>query len=211
MTERVLKCIGDTCTFVKENLPEIVGTTAAVAMDVASLDFKSAILKGTGTIANVKDQLGKLQKEIEVTKVVIGRITRTIKSLKRRKYTVCNLEELETAVTYAQSLVESFDIENNAKHRNAAESYEQFIGPASTTSALTTTKNATNRAMKTMYFEWYRDEISRIMMLITTLLNSLNLEVNALLINVHITQAEPDKQKRKRLLNDLKNACSSGA
>jgi hypothetical protein len=209
MAERILKCIGNTCTFVKDNLPELVGTSAAVAMDVASLDFKNALLKGAGTIANVKDQLAKLQKEITITKVIIERITKTIKSLKRRKYTVCSLEELDNAVKYAKSLVDSFDIENSIKE--GVESYKVTNGSSQKDldSAVAITKNGVNRAMKTVYYEWYRDEISRIMMLITTLLNSLNLEVNALLINIHITQAEPDKQKRKRMLNDLKKTCTN--
>lgn len=183
MSSQVRKCINGVCEFVKQNTGELAGAAASVAVNVARGDVAGAI----GAVANAKDQLPKLQKDLEAAQQVIQRTRVTLQSMRRRKYKVCNTEALESALKDIEAHMEEFFLVNfNDKQQ----------------------QSAWTQAQKTLWVDYYRKELSMLMMRISILLNTLNLDVNSLLVTLHLIESEPDKKIRTRKLNELRNSCT---
>lgn len=144
---RIVKCVGDACSYVKNAVPELAGQSLALAQKV---DLSNPV----STIAQVANEAGHnvyskqmLEYDLAIVNQTVRQGKAMVQRMKNRKYTPCSL----------QSLSQALDI--------VGKRIKEYRDPS-----------AKGRVYRTAWQEYYRAEMGRDLYLLVASINTVLME-----------------------------------
>jgi hypothetical protein len=187
------ECIGDVCRLVRTKAPEILGTLAEVAPQVAQvgagvvrLDPSQVIagVKGLGGVPEKLTQLKYWEADLKIFERTLDQLQRLLNALQNQPYHKCSINYLEEVVQYAA---------------------ERLVAWGDPTTA-------TVRAQFAAWPEWYRTELSKAATNLEAALSYAILEaahVQMILTEFWTTTDKKRKKELERLMDTCQRAPSA--
>jgi hypothetical protein len=177
-TTRILRCIGDSCQVVRDSIPEIAGNLAVAGTSLATLDVSGAAKAVVGAKERRAQQM-MLEDDVKSVETLIKQLQNTIKRIERRKYVICSMEHVKVTIARIKSRIDAYN-----------------------------KNDASTRAFRAGYPEYYRDHLSKDLLVLGAATNDLVLESNSIALNLLLVSNETNPAKRAKLMEELTSSCT---
>ena len=157
---------------------EKIPEIAGNSVAIAS-DLASLNISGAvSKLSNNVDHYEKLKQEMKNVRTLLSRLKKTISNIERRKYSICNLKSLKEGIKDVESVLKGYG-----------------------------TGDFKDRVYTSAWSEYYRQELSRSLILLNTFMNQIMMEVNTLHLEISLIGIERDPNERKKRLKNVQNVC----